>query len=81
MHESIRNSVVSAIGINRTNYARGLNCRERYHTRELMSFHFIFVINFIRDKNPLYGTLPKQNTEIPLRYPSITNMPLFKCII
>ena len=21
-----------------------------------MSFHFIFVTNFIRDKNPLYGT-------------------------
>ena len=38
-------------------YARELNCRERYHTRELMSFHFIFVANFIRDKNPLYGIL------------------------
>ena len=36
-------------------YARELNCRERYHTRELLSFHFIFVANFIRDKNPLYG--------------------------
>ena len=34
---------------------RGLNCRERYHTRDLMSFHFIFVTNFIRDKNSLYG--------------------------
>ena len=39
-------------------YARGLNCRERYHTRELMSFHFIFVTNFIRHKNPLYGSQP-----------------------
>ena len=39
----------------RSNYTRGLNYRERYHTRELMSFHFIFVTNFIRDKNPLYG--------------------------
>ena len=57
MHKSIRNSVVSAIGIyNRSNYTRGFNCRESYHTRELMSFHFIFVTNFIRDKNPLYGT-------------------------
>ena len=40
---------------NRNKYARELSCRERYHTRELMSFHFIFVANFIRDKNPLYG--------------------------
>ena len=36
---------------------QGLNYRERYHTRELMSFHFIFVTNFIHDKNPLYGIL------------------------
>ena len=35
---------------------RGLNCHERYHARELMSFYFIFVTNFIHDKNPLYGT-------------------------
>ena len=41
---------------NRNKYARELNCRERYHTRELMLFHFIFVAN-IRDKNPLYGKL------------------------
>ena len=41
--------------VNRSNYARGLNYRERYHTRDLMLFHFIFVTNFIRDKNPLYG--------------------------
>ena len=40
---------------NNNNYTRGLNCRERYHTRELMSFHCIFVTNFICDKNPLYG--------------------------
>ena len=53
-------SKFSGMGIfpfNRNKYARELNCRERYHTRELMSFHFIFVANFIRDKNPLYGTL------------------------
>ena len=25
--------------------------------RELTSFHFIFMTNFIRDKNPLYGSL------------------------
>ena len=43
------------LAFNRSNYTRGLNCRERYHTRELTSFHFIFVTNFIRDKNPLYG--------------------------
>ena len=34
---------------------RGLNYRERYHTQELLPFYFIFVANFIRDKNPLYG--------------------------
>ena len=45
------------LAFTKSNYARGLNCRERYHTRELMSFHFIFVTNFIRDKNPLYGSL------------------------
>ena len=39
----------------RYHYARGLNYHERYHTRELMSFHFIFVTNFICDKNLLYG--------------------------
>ena len=33
----------------------GLNCRERCHMRELMSFHFIFMTNFIHDKNQLYG--------------------------
>ena len=52
MYESIRNSIVSAIGMY---YVRGLNCRKRYHMRELMSFRFIFVTNFICDKNPLYG--------------------------
>ena len=59
LHESIQNSIVSAIGnlaFTSSNYARGLNCRKRYHTRELMSFHFTFMTNFIRDKNPLYGT-------------------------
>ena len=44
------------LAFNRSNYMRGLNCHERYHTQELMSFHFIFMTNFIRDKNPLYGT-------------------------
>ena len=47
---------------NRNKYARELNCRERYHARELMSFHFIFVANFIRDKNPLYGSNKIQTT-------------------
>ena len=49
------NKVMGIFPFNRNKYARELNCRERYHTRELMSFHFIFVANFIRDKNPLYG--------------------------
>ena len=48
-------SLFRQLAVNRSNYARGLNYHERYHTRELMSFHFIFVTNFIRDKNPLYG--------------------------
>ena len=26
-----------------------------------MSFHFVFVTNFIRDKNPLYGTCFAEN--------------------
>ena len=34
-----------------------LSLGERYHTQELMSFHFIFVANFIHDKNPLYGNV------------------------
>ena len=29
-----------------------------------MSFHFIFVTNFIRDKNPLYGILHKSISTI-----------------
>ena len=56
MHKPIRNSIVSAIGINKSNYMQGLNYRERYHMRELMLFHFIFVANFLCDRNPLYGT-------------------------
>ena len=52
MHKSIRNSIFQQLAFNRNNYARGLNYRERYHTRELMSFYFIFVTNFIRDQNP-----------------------------
>ena len=35
------------------NYIQGLN----YHERDLMSFHFIFVTNFICDKNPLYSNV------------------------
>ena len=50
--KSANSEVNKVMGIK---YARELNCRERYHTRELMSFHFIFVANIIRDKNPLYG--------------------------
>ena len=38
------------LALNRSNYVRGLNCRERYHMRELMSFHFIFVTNFSATK-------------------------------
>ena len=52
--KSANSEVNKVMGIK---YARELNCHERYHTRELMSFHFIFVANIIRDKNPLYGTL------------------------
>ena len=55
MHKSIQNPLFRQLAFTRSNYVRGLNYRERYHTRELMSFHFIFVTNFIRDKNPLYG--------------------------
>ena len=43
-------SLFQQLAFNRSNYARGLNYLERCHTRELMSFHFIFVTNFIRDK-------------------------------
>ena len=32
-----------------------------------MSFHFIFMTNFIRDKNPLYGSLQTQYTILSLR--------------
>ena len=56
MHESIRNSIVRQLAFTRSNYAQELKYRERYHTRELM-FHFIFVTNFICDKNPLYGII------------------------
>ena len=55
MLESIQNSIFWQLAFNRSNYVRGLNYRKRYHTRELMSFHFVFVTNFIRDKNPLCG--------------------------
>ena len=37
----------------RSNYARGLNYCETYHMQQLMSFHFIFMTNYIRDKNAL----------------------------
>ena len=28
---------------------------ERYKSRDFMLFHFIFIINYVRDKNALYG--------------------------
>ena len=43
------------LAFNRSNYMWGLDYHKRYHTWELMSFHFISVVNFIRNKNPLYG--------------------------
>ena len=47
------------LAFNKINYTRELNYCERYHTRELMSFQFYIVANFIRNKNPLYGTINK----------------------
>ena len=59
MHESIQNPLFRQLAFNRSNYTHGLNYRERYHTRELMSFDFIFVTNFIHDKNPLHSMIIK----------------------
>ena len=30
---------------------------ERYKSREFVSFHFVFTVNYVRDKNALYGIL------------------------
>ena len=29
---------------------------ERYKLQDFMSFHFMFIVNYIRDKNALYST-------------------------
>ena len=47
--KSANSEVIKLWAFNRK-YARELNCCERYHMRELMSFHFIFVANFIHNK-------------------------------
>ena len=28
---------------------------ERYKSRDFVSFHFVFAVNYVRDKNALYG--------------------------
>ena len=30
---------------------------ERYKSRDFVSFHFVFAVNYIRNKNALYGML------------------------
>ena len=30
---------------------------ERYNSRDFVSFHFVFAVNYIHDKNALYGML------------------------
>ena len=33
------------------------NIAERYKSRDFVSFHFVFAVNYVRDKNALYGII------------------------